>query len=94
MNDQDIAKLVSKLTKSLVSKKDIDVIQNDIKIVREDLRRLDRKIDGVEIRLGDKIDELNIKADTIMKFANEVDKITLDHEKRLKRTESITAITH
>lgn len=80
MNDEDIAKLASRLSKSLATKE-------DIKEVKVDIQRL-------ENRLGKKIDELNVKADTIMEFASEVDKTTTDHEKRLKRIEAVPIIAH
>lgn len=74
MNDQDITKLLSKLTKSLATKEDIVDLE----------MRLGHKINNLEMRLGNKIDDLNDKADTILKFAEAVEEPTIDHEKRLK----------
>ncbi len=80
MTDEDINKLVSKLSKSLATKE-------DIREVKVDIQRL-------ETRLGKKMDELNVKADTIMEFAEAVDETTSDHEKRLKRIEAVPVIAH
>ena len=80
MTDEDVNKLVSKLSKSLATKE-------DIREVKVDIQRL-------ETRLGKKMDELNVKADTIMEFAEAVDETTSDHEKRLKRIEAVPVIAH
>lgn len=45
-------------------------------------------------RLEGKIDELNIKTDTILEFAEEVDKTVYDHEERLKNIEAVPVIAH
>lgn len=45
-------------------------------------------------RLEGKIDELNIKTDTILEFAEEVDKTVHDHEERLKNIEAVPVIAH
>ena len=89
MADDDITKLIAGLTKSLVTKDDIRELatKEDVRVVKEDIRRL-------ETRLVKKMDELNTKADTIMEFADEVDKIAVDHEKRLKKIENIPVIAH
>ena len=89
MADDDITKLIAGLTKSLVTKDDIRELatKEDVRVVKEDIRRL-------ETRLVKKMDELNTKADTIMEFADEGDKIAVDHEKRLKKIENIPVIAH
>lgn len=87
MTDKDLVKLLSKLTGSLATKEDVISVREDVSSVREDIK-------GVEVRLGKKLNELNIKADTIMEFAEEVEKITSNHEKRLKRIETIPVIAH
>lgn len=69
MTDEDINKLVFRLTKSLATKEDIK-------------------------RLEGKIEELDEKTDIILEFAEAVDETTTDHEKRLRRIESVPAIAH
>lgn len=100
MNDEDVAKLVSKLSKSLATKDDIKELATKVDLNRLESRidevdsRLGRKITNLGINLGKKIDELNKKADTIMEFAEAVDETTADHEKRLKRIEAVPVIAH
>lgn len=104
MTNGDIAKLVSRLSKSLATKEDIKELstKDDLRKLENRLEsrieevdsRLGRKIVDLGINLGKKIDELNVKADTIMQFADEGDKTTADHEKRLKRIEAVPVIAH
>ena len=95
MNDGDIAKLVSKLNKSLVTKDDLRKLEDGLEgRIDEADSRLGRKIADLGIKLGKKLDELNTKADTIMEFAQAVDETATDHEKRLKRIETVPAILH
>ncbi len=51
--------------------------------MKDDIARLERKID--------RVDE---KADTILKFAESVDEITTTHGKRLDRIEAIPIVAH
>lgn len=85
MTDEEINKLASKLTKSLASKEDLESLatKDDIKEVKKDIKRLEQKIDDVDK-----------KADSILVFAEEVDKVTVDHEERLKGIESVPVVAH
>lgn len=80
MNDKDIIKLAAKLTESLATK-------DDIKGVKDDIKRIEQKFDG-------KFKELNEKADTILEFAEHVDETVFEHEKKLKDIERIPVIAH
>lgn len=96
MSDENVVKLISKLTKSLVTKEDLKALatKEDLKSLatKEELKVLASKEDIKKLK--DKIDYLNTKADTILEFAEAVDETTMDHEKRLKRIEKIPAVAH
>lgn len=112
MTDKDIARLASRLSRSLVTKEDIKdlvtkkdiedfVTKEDIKglVTRDEIERLEAEIKKLASkedikRLEGKINQLDKKADSIMEFADEVDKTTSDHEKRLKRIEKGSLTAH
>lgn len=54
---------------------------------KEDIQQLEKKLTQM-------INKLDKKADTILQFAEEVDDVTVDHEQRIKKLESIPVITH
>ena len=87
MTDEDINKLAAKLTKSLATKEDLEslVTKEDLKYLatKEDIKRLEKKIDDVDK-----------KASSIFVFAEGVDEVSTDHERRLNELESISTIAH
>ncbi len=91
MTDEDINKLASRLTKSLATKEDLEpfATKDDLKsfATKDDIKRLER-------RLERRIDNLDKKADSILEFADAVDETVTNHDKRLKRIESIPVIAH
>lgn len=51
-------------------------------------------LNGVEKRLNSKLDALNDKANTILEYADNIEEIVQDHEKRLKRVEAVPVVAH
>ena len=106
MTDKDIAKLVTKLNATLASKddlKDLEVkLRTDLgsKIdgveasLRTAIEEVNIKLKTVANKLSAQIKEVNEKADTILKYADEIEKTTDDHEKRLNRIEVVPVIAH
>jgi len=102
MNDADITKLAAKLSKSLASKDDLKRVEDKLKALDSQLSgkidhlnsKVEDKLKALDTKLSSKIDSLNSKTDTILKFIEEVDKTTDNHEKRLKIIETIPAIAH
>lgn len=45
---------------------DISNIRGDIGDIRSDIKRLDEKIDAVDVRLSEKIEDVDLKIDTIL----------------------------
>lgn len=84
MNDEDITKLAAKLSISLASKEDLQELKTELKV---DIRKL-------EVKLGSKIDKLDQKINTVLKFAEAVDETTADIDRRVKRIERIPVIAH
>lgn len=98
MSNDDITKIL----KSLVTKEDLENLTT-----KDDLKNLATKNELKNLATRDEIEslatkeeikkivkalrELNIKADTIMTFADEVNKIVMDHEKKLKVLQAVPA---
>ncbi len=90
MNDDDIAKLATKLTQSLATKDDIKMLQGDIKMLQGDIKMLQGDIK----RLETKIDEVDHKADVILKYADGIEETVVDLDKRVNKIEAIPLIAH
>lgn len=94
MTDEEITKIALKLSGALVTKEDIKGLAT-----KEDLRNLATKEDLSKVKedvemLNLKIDKLDEKADGILNYVYNINETVDDHEKRLKRIESLPIIAH
>lgn len=81
---------LAELTKRKVDKQElfIQVASENTRTIKEQQSVMNEKLDGLE----EGVSKLDKKTDTILKFAEEVDKVAFDHEKRLRKIESIPVI--
>ena len=73
MNDDDIAKLATKLTQSLATKDDIKMLQGDIKRLETKIDEVDHKADVI-LKYADGIEETVVDLD---KRVNKIEAIPL-----------------
>lgn len=102
MTDHDILRLVSKLgeifatkedLKNFATKDDIENVREDIVGVKENLTGVKEDLRKLEIKLETKIDNLDKKFEVLLTYIDGVDEVTTDHEKRLKKIESIPVVS-
>lgn len=97
MTDLDILKLVSKLGEIFATKEDLKnfATKDDILAIKEDITSVKDDVIGIKAgvrKLETKIDNLDKKFEVLLTYIDGVDETTTDHEKRLKKIESIPNI--
>lgn len=100
MTDEEVTKIALILSDALATKEDLKDLatKEDLRVLatKEDLNVVRLELKGVvkeEVkRLEVKIDELDKKADVILNYADNISETVDDHEKRLKRIESLPII--
>ncbi len=94
MTTQDIDAIIAKLSKTLATKEDITMLDHNIQRLEIELNRLDSKIEKFSLYTKFYLKQIDNNVDTVLSFAEEVDKATTDHEKRLNNIEAIPVIAH